>query len=226
MVKIHITTSAAIVFVQTARRMSQLAARLDDPASLALLNDSDRATVAEQIRDASLSAVLASYTHVEAIINELYLDTILFQRQQVFPDISDVLAQRLAGAWNAGADKLNAMEKVKLALVLSDHPFAIDWGAGHAQNFGLLHDLRNTLIHHRPQTIEHGKSPAESDDKIERRLHSKFLAARVWEGKGVAFRWEGCLGGPCAAWAFETATGFVADFFDVLAARYPSEGHI
>ena len=222
MAVVHVTTSAAILFAQAAARMSRWALRLDDPKNFAEIAESERADHAAQLLDTSLSAVISAYTHVEATINELYLDTTLFGRQHAFPGITDTVAARLSGAWNSGAEKLNPVEKIGLALVLADHTSDIDWGQGHAQDFALLHDLRNTLIHHKPKTVQHGKESANSDDKIERRLHTKFPSARIWDGKGVTFRWNGCLGGGCAVWAAKTAEGLVAEVCGALGTDYPS----
>lgn len=205
--------------------MSQLASRLDDPREFSEIAELERDAYAAQLLDTSLSAVIAAYTHVEATINELYLDTVLFGRPHAFPGISSAMAARLSGAWSAGVEKLNPIEKISLALVLGDRASDIDWGRGHAQDFSLLHELRNTLVHHKPKTVQHGRASADSDDKVERRLHTKFAAARIWEGKGVAFRWHGCLGGGCAVWAAETAAGLVADFCGALGTTYPSRAY-
>lgn len=226
MATVHITTSAAILFAQTAARMCKLAVKLDDVAEFEKLGPTQKSDYAEQLRDFSLSAVIASYSHVEATMNELYLDTILFDRPHAFPGVGTNMAARFKGAWNAGAEKLNPIEKIDLALALADLSGRIDWGASHAQSFVLLHDLRNTLIHHKPKTVEHGKAGAQSDDRIERRLHTKFSAARIWEGKGAAFRWDGCLSGSCALWAYQTAKGLVADVCGALGTAYPSQQYV
>jgi hypothetical protein len=110
MAVVHVTTSAAILFAQTAARMSKWALRLDDPKAFAEIAESERADYAAQLLDTSLSAVIAAYTHVEATINELYLDTILFSRQHAFPGVTESAAARLSGAWKSGAEKLNPIE--------------------------------------------------------------------------------------------------------------------
>ena len=225
MTRVHITTAASILFIQSARRMSQLASELDDKQLFDAMDNAGRESAQAKLMDASLSTVLASYTHIEAIANELYLDTTLFGRPHWFPGIHPALAQLLVAAWAQGADELNPIDKFKRALSLAGRPQGIDWGRGHAQSLRFLHDLRNTLIHHQPITVEHGISPSRSDDELERSLHTRFKPAHIWEGRGVAFRWNGCLGGPCARWAYDTAAGFAADVFNALGTTYPSKRH-
>lgn len=219
--QISTTTSGAIVLVQTAGRMSQLAARLDDSAAFELMDAAGKQRTQDQLIDISLAAVITSYTYVEALTNELFLDTTLFSRAHWFPDVSNELAQRLTAAWQAGAKDLSPVDKVKRALDVAGFGDKIDWSKGTAQAFCALLRLRNALIHHEPLTVEHGKPSGRSDDQLERTLHSRFKKALIWEGRGVAFRWHGCLGGPCAQWAHRTATLLAAEVFAAIGTRYP-----
>lgn len=165
----------------------------------------------------SLAAVLMSYFAVEALLNEIFLAGSLGLTTN-FQGLDATCADRLSAAWDAGAWKLNPLEKADMALVIAlAEP--LKWGEGVAQRFGLLHDLRNDLVHHKPRWTEHGRTPTESDDKLERRLHQQFENAVVWKGRGAAFRWHGCLGAGCASWAWNTAAGFAQELSGRLGVR-------
>lgn len=218
---VHTSTSGAIVFSQMARRMSEAAARLDSTEIFERLAEPERQHIQDQLLDASLAAVIASYTYIEALANELFLDTVLFGRPFSFPDISQVLAQNLASAWIDAKDK-GPVDKLKHALKVAGCADKIKWGSGVPQQLCVLQRLRNALIHHEPIMVEHGKPSGRSDDKLEQQLHSRFQKALIWEGRGVAFRWYGCLGGPCAQWAYRTATSTAAAVFASIGTRYPT----
>lgn len=222
MAQISTTTSGAVVLVQTARRMSEAAARLDDPAVFALLDTAGSDSRQNELIDASLAAVITSFTYVEALANEFFLDTVLFGKPHWFPDVGAALTQQLVDTWQSGANKLGTVDKVKRALEVAGCADKISWGQGNAQAFCVLLDLRNALIHHEPLTVEHGKPSGRSDDQLERTLHSRFKKPLIWEGRNPAFRWHGCLGGPCAQWAYKTATTLAADVFAAIGTRYPS----
>jgi hypothetical protein len=135
-----------------------------------------------------------------------------------FPGLEAALAERLSAAYSAGVEKFNSVEKVDMALIVAQRP-PLDWGAGTAQRFNLLHGLRNELVHHKPKWVIKGADPARSEDKLEQRLHTQFENARIWQGQGAAFRWTGCLGAGCALWAHQTAVEFAADVVRRLGVR-------
>lgn len=206
---IRVSTSGAILYFGGSRSFAAQANSLDDAQAWKAAPKTRQQQIETDLLNASLAAAMMSFTGVEALLNELYLANELGLTQN-FPGLSRDLAARLGAAWNGGVERLNVLEKADLACVVGGFT-TINYGERAAQRFALLHTLRNELIHHKPIWVTHGKTSPRSDDKIERQLHSQFKTARIWEGRGAAFRWNGCFGGPCATWAHGTAVEFAQE---------------
>ena len=157
---------------------------------------------------------MLSYSAVEALLNELFEEFEHFDQAVWFKDLDPRIAARLNQARSSGIEKLNPIDKAKVALAIAD--CSLNWGQGKPQGFILLHTLRNALVHHKPFSIE----PNVTEDKLEKQLRDRFELARIWTGANINFRWGG-LGAGCALWAYETAKGFQAEFFAALKCDYP-----
>jgi hypothetical protein len=197
-----------------ARRFSRRADVLDDRQRFDAETESHRNERSHQLIETTLAAVMLSYSAVEAVLNELFEERQHFDQPVWFPNLDANLAHRFRGAWSDGIEKLNPIDKAKVALAIADR--SINWDGGAAQELILLHSLRNTLIHHKPFSAE----PNFTEDKLEKRLRNRFEPARLWAGSNVNFRWGG-LGAGCALWAYKTAEGFQGEFFGALGCGYP-----
>jgi len=113
------------------------------------------------------------------------------------------------------------IDKARVALSIAGVQ-QFGWGSGAAQSLGLLNDLRNTLAHHKPFTIEYGPTAGRSEDPLETVLSTQSERALIWSGRNVGFRWADCLGGGCARWAANTALNLQRDFFGALGCGYPA----
>jgi hypothetical protein len=211
--------SGSIIYAGTARRMAAQSKALDDQALYGTEAEPDRNERATALLSVALSSVLSAYFSVEALLNELLLASRLGTLTN-FPGLEPALGSQLSAAYDAGVERLSSIEKTDMALIVGQRQ-PLDWSAGVAQRFRLLHDLRNELVHHKPKWVVKGADPRRSDDKLERRLHTQFENALIWQGQGVAFRWTGCLGAGCAQWAHETAVGFAAEVLGRLDVRLP-----
>jgi hypothetical protein len=209
-----------VIFTAAARRLSERAEALDHAAATANMDAPTFMARAGDLLDTSLAAVLMAYLSVEASVNELLLAHQLGHAVNM-PGFDPGLAKRLSEAWDAGAAKLNAMEKADLARITASVG-PTDWGKGPAQQIGLLHDLRNELIHHKPKWVEHVAAGSTSKDKLERSLHQLFAPATIWKGRTGAppFRWNGCLGAGCARWAYKAARAFNVDLYEAVGTRF------
>jgi hypothetical protein len=167
----------------------------------------------DPLQSAALAAVLNSCSAIEAFLNELHLceSEGLFI---VFRGLRKTHAQKLARAWNAGAERLSVKEKVDLALTLADAQ-PLDWGTAVPQRVTLLLRLRNELVHHKARWIDPSRTDSASEDSLERQLHNQFEHAQFPAYGNPPFRWSRCLGSGCATWAWTTAREFIND----LAAR-------
>lgn len=214
---VRTATLASIVYAGAARQFAAQAAVLDDVTTYQAADEKRRPVIETELLNVSLAAVLTSYFAIEAFLNEIFLAGSLGLAGN-FDGLGAAVAGRLSAAWDAGASKLNPLEKADMALVIAlAEP--LNSGEGFAQRFGLLHRLRNDLVHSEPQWTEHGRPATASDDKLERRLHRQFQNAAIWQGRGVGFRWHGCLGSGCASWAWTTAAGFAQELSSRLGMR-------
>lgn len=202
-------TIASIIYVSASRHFAARAESLDDLEAYDAADSAQRSAIETELQNVALASVMMAYFSVEALLNEIFLAHSLGMIRN-FRGLDASVAARLSAGWDAGARKLSPPEKADLALVIADCK-PLDWGAGTPQRFGRLHDLRNELVHHKPRWVVHGNSGPESDNKLERQLHQQFSPTHIWKGRGVPFRWNGCLGGPCARWAHDTSVAFCAE---------------
>lgn len=209
MAQVSTATSASIIYVAASRHFAARAESLDDLATYDAADTAQRSAIETELQNVALASVMLAYFGVEALLNEIFLAHSLGMLSN-YRGLDAGVAARLSAGWDAGARKLSPAEKADLALVIADCK-PVDWGAGAPQRFARLHDFRNDLVHHKPQWVVHGDSGPQSADKLERQLHQQFSPANIWKGRGVPFRWNGCLGGPCARWAHDTSVAFCAE---------------
>ncbi len=207
--RISTSASGGMMFTSAARQLAENARTLDHPVAL------DRSAFdkrAQELMAASLGATLTAYFSIESAVNELLLAHSLGYVGN-FKGLDSALARKLSDAWEAGAHKLNALEKANLVTVIAGDG-KMDFGRDPGQKAAALHDLRNELVHHKPKVVEHGRSPHESDDNLERRLSSQFARATICTPpESAPFRWGGCLGAGCAIWACSVADGFIRQVY-------------
>jgi len=201
--------------MSAARRFARSADLLDNPNIFEAEKEPLRSERSHELIEVTLAAVILSYTAVESVLNELFQEREHFAQPVWFPGLDDKIAAALHRAWSEGVEKLNPIDKSKVALAISSR--SIDWNSGYPQEFLLLHALRNALVHHKPFSVE----PNVTEDKLKKRLRNRFPLARIWAGKNVNYRWGGALGAGCALWAYRTAEGFQAEFFGALGCDYP-----
>lgn len=204
--RISSSASGYMIFTAAAKRHARRARELDN-IELAPPNvDAAFVALAGDLIDTSLAAVLAASSSMEATTNELFLAHRLGLSGQV-RGLDPKIAATLSNAWNTGVEKLGVIEKAGLVSVLSGRG-PLDVGANPMQAGSHLISLRNELVHHKPKWIEHGRPSTDSPDRLERSLSSLFPKAAIWGNRGVAFRWNGCLGAGCAEWAAATSEAF------------------
>jgi hypothetical protein len=213
-------TSGSMLYIAAAKRFSNRAADLDDAGKLVGLSQKGKEGLIADLVDASLAAVLVSNLAVEAILNELFLESNLVPPGQWFKGIPEDVSRALFDEWKQGADRDDVVTKCQLAAKLAGKP-PLNFGGGSFQQLTHLIALRNVLVHHKPAVVEHGKPSAESDDDIEKRICRSFPRSQLCD-ESYPFRWNRCMGAGCARWAYETAVAFERDFFAHLGIGYPA----
>lgn len=211
--------SASLIYTASARRFAQKAQQLDNVTAYRAGDATQQSEIETDLLSTSLACVTAAYFGVESLLNETFLAHALGLHTS-FSGLDRNTAARLSDAWEAGAFRLNPREKASIALVIAGAT-PLDWGSKHCQAFALLHDLRNELVHHKPKWTRPGTPGSESGDKLGLRLHQAFGEAEIWAGRGAAYRWSGCLGGSCAAWAYRAGVQFCREFSSRLGVRHP-----
>jgi len=209
------------MYIDAARRFAESAERLDNCDQFDALDSPGKELRASQLVDAALAAVLTANSAVEAMVNDLFVERILFPAANSgpwFKGLSKDVTAAFADSWNGGTEWRNLVTKCHIAADIAGKP-RMNFGSGYAQRMTLLIDLRNTLIHHKPISVEHGLEPLKSNDALERSLHQQFERSRICDNS-YTFRWYGCLGAGCARWAHETTAGFIREFFKHFGVSY------
>jgi hypothetical protein len=150
-----------------------------------------------------LSAIVSAAAFLEATVNELFQDAYDEHNltEGYLAPLPDEAIEAMAATW-WGTDegsKLNALEKWQLIRIFAGSE-PLDRGAAPYQDAQLVVQLRNAVVHYRPESIG-----ADEPHKMEERLKGKFADNRLMEGSGNAWWPSYCLGHGCAEWAARSA---------------------
>jgi hypothetical protein len=221
-VPIQTLTAGSLILTRTARRFAERANALDDPAYYGWSERSfdERTAIEQELVDCVLAAVVSSQAAVEASINELYTQGSINDTDHWFAGLDRTIAKKLRNAWPS-LERVRFEEKIVQAARIAGFD-SFKFGATAAQQLTKLIDLRNELMHSAPDWIELAGAGAQSADPLERSLCTSFSDARIWKGRVAVYRWDRCLGGPCAVWAYNTAVGFLREFFGGIGCGYPA----
>ena len=153
------------------------------------------------------TTVMLSVAFVESLINELFSDCADIPKSETLGQGLDI---KVMGAlWSANyLSKMSILDKYTLALKLNNKtPF--DKGRSPWQGMSSLIDLRNELVHYKPETINYD---GEDVHRVEKLLKGKF-AENPHFGEGNPFYPDRIFGAGCARWSVETAVKFTDDFY-------------
>jgi hypothetical protein len=193
-------------FLWTAQHMSALAAAIEEAHSGPAVFDAEH-------RSYVLSSIIASAAFAEAAINEVFWDA--YDEHGLTDDGYLVPLKRqtidgLAAVWEATdkGRKLHPLEKWQLLLIHAGAP-QLDRGAQPYQNARDVFELRNALVHFRPEDVAN-----DEVHRLQARLEGKFDENRLMDGSGNPWWTSRCLGHGCTDWAIrsvEALAGRVAD---------------
>ena len=148
----------------------------------------------EEIFHHATACIMTATASMEAYANELYFD-----RSSVFPGHSNALLDSL---W-AEFDRKPVIKKFEFALLLMNKPVL---GGVVVQHFAVLQELRNALIHFKPER----SSEAMRHDQLSRRLSGKFVPS-AFLNDALLFPRRWATHG-CTKWAVETCLSFAMEF--------------
>jgi hypothetical protein len=95
----------------------------------------------------------------------------------------------------------------------------MDKGAAPYQDAWLLVQLRNALVHYKPEWII-GAAPVAVRHEFEKKLANKF-ALNPFTGAGNPFYPDKCLGHGCAKWSLMSSIAFINEFYVRLGMSAP-----
>jgi hypothetical protein len=217
---VKILDRLALQFTGAATRFAKMASQLEDSVTT-LPNpnvgekEKHKYTVLQnELIQLSSSAVIMAVAAWEANINER-LQSAHHKRETYSPsgnfvigtsfskELSHEAICKWAEFWEEELNRtstLNPLEKTNKALELAGVE-RLPLGRGSAQEFRLLLDLRNSLVHMKPVFREHGKAVPQKDrDQLESRLRNRFPPSKVTHVH-EPYLWKRCLGAGCARWA-------------------------
>lgn len=164
----------------------------------------------EEILHNGIAAILACASSMEAYANELFTD-----RATAFPSFAAPLLDNL---WEA-YERKSTLEKFKFALLLRNKP-NFDEGAKAYQNVKVLIDLRNALVHFKPEW----DTEANAHEKLSKKLAGKFTPSPFLNDSLIFPRRWATHAGTC--WAVQSCLDFAREFERLadLPPKYPSDG--
>lgn len=153
-----------------------------------------------------VSSIMTSVASIEARINEFYLDATDGLLGSIIDDSQQGL---LAELWKPLDEKrVPILQKYQIALTALNK-CKFDTSKGPCQDVKLLIDLRNMLVHFKPEWDNDQKQHR----KIEEKLRGKFELNPFWAKENSVFFPFKCLGHGCANWAVRSSMNFIFDFF-------------
>ena len=171
------------------------------------------------------ASILSAVAFLESTINEFYYvanDKVLETKR-----MPEEYRDKLSALWTVERFRKGAkiLEKYQSALKLLNLK-QFDEGKDPFQSVNLLIDLRNALVHYRPETTVIRPNPSNYQiSYLERKLRNKFKpnpfvpkfpvypSSQPSRTADYPFFPERCLGYGCAKWASISCLSFVNDFF-------------
>jgi hypothetical protein len=185
-------------------------------------NDLNQRRIADH-RAHVTSSLMMSCAFLEATVNELFVDAsdepdhLLGTKQSLPSGCAEKLAAawkdgKERPAWKDGKERRHTLQKVQLALSLCNaEPF--NEGTRPYQDISALIDLRNALVHYKPEWIDHGET-----HNFECRLTSKRFQLNPLLPNNP-FWPDRCLSYGCARWAIVQSLKFTDSFLAKLDVR-------
>ena len=180
-------------------------------------NDRTFEGLQDELMQLSSAAVIMAVAGWEANINERLhdaYDSLPLHGRRIFskdknPEVLRAWGELWVSELNKGA-KLDCLQKTQMALEKAGLQ-KLPAGRGSVQEFQVLLNLRNALVHVKPAWRQHFSVSTQKDrDSLESNLRVRFLPSKLARG-GDPYFWKHCLGSGCAVWAVKTADALCND---------------
>lgn len=168
----------------------------------------------ENIASNVMAAIFFSVAALEADVNDLFSDS--------DKHISELNAELTKEIWNLFERNAGILEKYNLMALLKGRGH-LDKGTNIHQNAKALIDLRNALVHFKPEWTHEHDAFRESKQqglkkpehlKIEELLARKFALSPFVASNSTFFP-DKCMSHGCAEWAVQTAVKFRTHFSQI-----------
>jgi hypothetical protein len=162
----------------------------------------------EEILHNSIASITCCASSLEAYANELFFD-----RGTIFPKYSTSLLDNL---WET-YERKSILEKFEFALLLLSEKPSIDKGSILYQNVRIVIDLRNALIHFKPEW----DTEADLHRKLSNQLKYKFAPSPFLNDELIFPKRWATHG--CTRWGVQSCLKFAAEFerLSSLPPKYP-----
>jgi hypothetical protein len=168
----------------------------------------------EASRSYAIGAVVMAVSALEASINELYLEAVDGNTHALGALTREQIAQ-LEVLWES-VDRTKNLAKYQLVLAVCGKE-RFNKGLEPYQSVDALIDLRNAVVHFKPEWDDELEEHARLEVRLARKFEDCMLASRA-QGRMVWFPGR-CLGAGCAHWAVATVEHFVGEFCGRLEIR-------
>lgn len=168
----------------------------------------------------STAAVLSTTAFLEAVINELFMDSVENPEGHVKGLDAATIAQ-LADLWKLGIPRragYSILDKFQVALTQARKPL-FEPGIRPYQDTNILVQLRNNLIHYEPQWVVEtntGAPEAVSTPQLVRKLDGKFALSPIPLSSLLKYLAHGA-----AQWAVVSSIAFADEFFTRMGLPIP-----
>ena len=161
-------------------------------------------------RSVVIASVFASVAFVEAAVNEILQDAIDEHMSYLHP-IPAESRSLLTDFWRSTQEKnFSIVDKLQLMLTLCRKP-QLSAGAAPLQDAKKAIELRNALMHFKPETLGGGQQ-----HKFAKSLRSRFTENPLMASSGNPYFPDKCLGSPCCFWVADTCDALAVEFFSRL----------
>lgn len=192
-----------------ARREAWLCGKRED-----MLVNQDERNIDRIHRSHAMTAALSAVAFLEAIVNEVWQDAADSKPGEHTPyteGIPDNAVATMRELWNGkeNAERmLSLLSKFQVALVCAGHD-RMDKGAEPYQSVDVLVDLRNELVHFKPQWWH---DDGRDEAKFVKRLRDRLAGRENRQPIGEPWFPNKVLGAGCADWACSSVIGFAREW--------------
>jgi hypothetical protein len=187
----RVRTNLSMTHLFSAARFSRAVGHLETSHAAAAFGE-----FFEEIFAYASACVVLAVSGLEAFSNELYVDSDVYL-PAVSPDV-------IARVWNH-VERSDVFSKIDLALVLQGRP-TLDRGLGPVQDVGALAELRNALMHFKPEW----EDEASKHRRVSNVLMPKIRPTPFLPDPELLFprRWASH---DCTTWAIRSTVAMIRD---------------